>query len=344
MIIGRDISHPLFESIIQTKSNNVVVTRNFQEKVFRKGPLFLRRRAIKKLLLREEIDLICTILRSYLHAFNRIDIPYFVYLTGDVWTEKKTERPKLAKKYLPLATNALEHSAGIFTNSYWLKNIIESHVENVPVYVLYNGTDLERFHPSNDKEIFRNEWGIKDDEIVLLSVMNMNLSKKIEGLIWYFEALKKIEHPVVIVICGDGKHREYVENAAKSVTNHKIIFTGRIKVLEYAYAGCDIFVHPSFYDSLARVLNEAAAMGLPMIIFDVGGCAERFTHNENALIVSRNNMDSLLNSIRQLILNEELRSELGNNARNLAEKAFHWQGSQCWQIFRAYKENKNFVH
>lgn len=89
------------------------------------------------------------------------------------------------------------------------------------------------------------------------------------------------------------------------------------------YEGADIVVLPSYYgEGLPTSLAEACAMGLPIITTDSVGCKECVDEGVNGFKVPIKSVYELANAIENLILNEDLRIDMGNASRLKAEKDF----------------------
>ena len=84
----------------------------------------------------------------------------------------------------------------------------------------------------------------------------------------------------------------------------------------------DILVLPSYREGFPKVIMEAAATGLPVVTTDVAGCRSAVIHNETGFIVPSKNAEALGKSIGRLLDSAELRSVMGDNARQFAELNF----------------------
>ena len=83
----------------------------------------------------------------------------------------------------------------------------------------------------------------------------------------------------------------------------------------------DIFVLPSYREGFPKVIMEAAATGLPVVNARCDGCRSAVVHNKTGLIVPSKNA-SVGKSIGKLLDSSELRSALGDNAREYAALNF----------------------
>ena len=93
---------------------------------------------------------------------------------------------------------------------------------------------------------------------------------------------------------------------------------------EYIRAS-DILFLPSFWEGLALTIYEAMAAGLPIVGADVGGQKELVTE-DCGFLLARSDEDSEAKEyakvLRHLILNPELRVQMGNNGQKRVEKCF----------------------
>ena len=67
---------------------------------------------------------------------------------------------------------------------------------------------------------------------------------------------------------------------------------------------------------------EAAFFGIPSIASNVGGSKEAVLHDKTGIII--NNIDDLFQSIHKLLINSNLRKQLGNEAQKRAIQDFNW--------------------
>jgi len=78
----------------------------------------------------------------------------------------------------------------------------------------------------------------------------------------------------------------------------------------------DALVLPTFREGFARVLLEAAAVGLPIISTNVPGVREFARHNKEALIIEPRDSKALADAMISLANNKSLADELAENAFN----------------------------
>jgi glycosyltransferase involved in cell wall biosynthesis len=81
----------------------------------------------------------------------------------------------------------------------------------------------------------------------------------------------------------------------------------------------DAFVLPTFREGFARVLMEAASVGLPIVSTNVPGVREFARHNIEALIVESKDSKALADAMIMLATNKPLADKLAKNALHRVE-------------------------
>lgn len=85
----------------------------------------------------------------------------------------------------------------------------------------------------------------------------------------------------------------------------------------------DIVVLPSYYrEGIPRILLEAAAMGKPIVTTDLPGCKEVVQDGVNGFLIPPKNVNALAEAIEKLLLNKDLRKEMGILSRKKAIEEF----------------------
>jgi colanic acid/amylovoran biosynthesis glycosyltransferase len=97
---------------------------------------------------------------------------------------------------------------------------------------------------------------------------------------------------------------------------------GRVEVLE-ALRRSDVFLHPSLSEGLSNATLEAMAVGLPVVVTDVGGMRELVTDGENGFITPSRDAAALATALRDLATDSELRAKMGKRGRQRAVDHFN---------------------
>ncbi len=134
------------------------------------------------------------------------------------------------------------------------------------VYVPGVGVDIEKFAPrQSGREKVRAELGLDNNEIMLLSVGELNRNKNHEAVI---EAIKGMKITYVIVGKGD-KENELRSIAEKLGVDLRL--TGYRNDVSDFYDAADVYILPSLREGLNVSLMEAMASGLPVVCGKIRG-------------------------------------------------------------------------
>jgi len=301
-----------------------------------KGPSFITALSfssnVKRLLQRERFDII--------NSFDRT-LYQDVYRAGDgvhrEWRKRLLEiTPNPLVRLLillnPLHLSLLFLEKRILKENNYKKIIAiskEGREEIIKYYgvrpeditVIYNGVNLEEFHPKNRalfREEIREEFNIGNDEFLLLFVGSGYRRKGLRYLIEAISLLKE-EKPLKVLVVAKGKKRPYLRLAKRLGVKNRIAFAGGRKDLRKFYAASDFFVLPTIYEPFGNVCLETLASGLPIIVSRTSGAAEIITEGENGLLLEDpRDSQELAKKIRHTF-DDRFRGNLSKNARILAE-------------------------
>jgi glycosyltransferase involved in cell wall biosynthesis len=247
--------------------------------------------------------------RSYqnnvIHKYaTKFDIPYILQARGSlpVNTGKKSFKliydmvwgKKLfndAKKLIALTQIELEQYKSFGIN--------EEKIE-----IVANGIDLKEFDNLPKKGNFKNKFGIKENESLILYLGQIHKVKGIQLLINAFSELLKNEGNVKLAIVGPNSgYLSELKKLVKSLNiENNVIFTGPIygKYKLEPYVDADVYVLPSFSEGFPNTILEACACGTP-VIATASCCMADFVnkigytinHDENEL------KNAILNSLHK---------------------------------------------
>lgn len=197
------------------------------------------------------------------------------------------------------------------------KNIIENYSVPAPdIEVIYNGVDLEKFHPDNKlkyRSSTRKQHGLPDSDFVVLFV-GSGFERK--GVKYLIQAVESLSEPVSVLIVGKGSEEKF-KNVGR---RQKIVFCGPQRDIEKYYAASDIFVFPTIYEPFGNVHLEALASGLPVVTTRNSGAAEIIRQGVNGFVVERpEDYRAIADKIR-ILTEENKRESMSLGARSLAEK------------------------
>ncbi len=155
------------------------------------------------------------------------------------------------------------------------------------VTLIYNGVDLERFHPENrarHRKPAREELGIADEAWTVLFV-GSGFERK--GLGPLLEGFARVADPGSrLVVAGKGDVPRYQRLASRLGLDGRVVWTGPRREVERLYALADVVALPALYEPFGNVHLEALASGVPVLSSARAGGAEIVRRGENGWVVA----------------------------------------------------------
>jgi len=132
-----------------------------------------------------------------------------------------------------------------------------------------------------------------------------------------FEAFRAFRHKDVrLLIVGEGPYRERLENLAASLEiDQRVEFLGNITDVCGVLAQSDVFLMSSAWEGLPIALIEATLAGLPVVVTNVGGCAEVVHQCANGFVVDSFDSSDYIMALRKMVDDEPLRASFARNAQ-----------------------------
>jgi len=84
----------------------------------------------------------------------------------------------------------------------------------------------------------------------------------------------------------------------------------------------DVFLHPSVSEGLSNATLEAMAVGLPVVVTDVGGMHQLVTDGVNGYVTPSRDPAALATALRDLAADPELRAKMGERGRQRVVEQF----------------------
>jgi len=200
--------------------------------------------------------------------------------------------------------------------------------KRVPITVIYNSVDLERFQPNaQSRAEIRRPLGLSENQPVIGIVGQLTPRKGQLELIKAFASADVKE--AVLIIAGTAlfnRDAEYAEQLERTVTSlgiaERVRFLGSRDDVPKLMQSMDVLVVNSHQEPFALTVLEGLSSGTAILATAVGGTPEMVRHGECGWLVPAKDHDALVEAMLTLVRDEQLRRELGRNGRRVAIKRF----------------------
>lgn len=154
------------------------------------------------------------------------------------------------------------------------------------VTVVYNGVDLDRFHPeqrARHRATARTALGLPEGAWTVLFVGSGFERKGLGPLLAAFARL--LDRASRLVVAGKGDVPRYQRLAERLGVAPRVIWMGPVPEVERLYAAADAVALPARYEPFGNVHLEALASGVPVLTSVHAGGAEVVRPGDNGWVV-----------------------------------------------------------
>ena len=128
---------------------------------------------------------------------------------------------------------------------------------------------------------------------------------------------------VDFVLAGEGPERAGLEAlAAELGIANRVHFLGYRADIPELLAACDVFALPSLYEGSSLAVLEAMAARRPVVSSAIGGTDELIDDGADGLLVAPGDAAGLVDALRRLLDDAELRAAFAQRARDRVERDF----------------------
>ncbi len=178
---------------------------------------------------------------------------------------------------------------------------------------IHSSIEIDKYTAiSKSNPELRNEFGIKENEIIVGTVSRMDTQKAPQDFVSVAKAVCDKFDKVKFIFVGDGPLRNEVEHKIESLgLKDKIILTGIRTDVNNFMNLFDIFILTSLWEGLPRVFSQAMAAKLPIVATNVNGAPEAIIDGKNGFLLEPKDISGLSDRITHLIENQDKRLEYG---------------------------------
>lgn len=200
--------------------------------------------------------------------------------------------------------------------------VSQQGIDSEKIITIYDGADIEALKPQRTKEEIRYEFGIPS-EVPIVSVI-CRLDDKKKGVSFYLKSIPLIleKHADTrFLVVGDGEDRGTLEELAHKLRiNDKVIFTGFRSDIPDILNATDIFLIPSLWESVPKILVDAMSMGKAIVATNVGDIPELLTNKKTGILINPAKEKDISDAVISLISNQAKVTEYGTEALKESKK------------------------
>ena len=192
--------------------------------------------------------------------------------------------------------------------------------------ILPPGLSLDRRHDSDAEVVrreFRREFGIDEDEVLLLLIGSGFITKGVDRALLAIAALPDaMRQRVRFFVIGQDNPAKFLKMAEElDIADKLTIFAGRDDVPRFLQ-GADVMIHPAYMESGGIVLLEALVAGLPVVATDVCGFAPYVKKAEGGVLIPSPFSQAQLNAeLARIVSDEAFRASCGANGISFGRTA-----------------------
>jgi glycosyltransferase involved in cell wall biosynthesis len=190
---------------------------------------------------------------------------------------------------------------------------------NIPLgIVIENGIDIRLFSPDHElRKRTRGDLEISEDDVVLLFLGRLVAHKGIYDLLYAFSIVNtQTNVNIKLIVIGSGEVDKVSKKIESLNLDNDAMLLGKVKKVSNYYRASDIFVlYTSPLEGLPIALLEASSCGLSIISTRVSGIPAVIEDGKNGFLVEYGDRESLIQKIKILVEDKDLRDKLGQNAR-----------------------------
>lgn len=279
-------------------------------------------------------------------------IPVLICTAHSVRENSRRGGPSWHRELLYRVTDAISDRTTIICQAAYERYLRVGAASRKRLMVIPNGVDTDVFSRSTERRAkLRRQFGLERD-FVWLAVGRLVVQKDYPTL---FKALQMLPNDrFVVLIAGDGP----LERSLRKECNArhlagKVRFCGARKDIVDLYSAADGFVMSSNSEGLPMAALEAAAVGLPAVVTDVGGTPDIVINGLAGYVVPPGDAQQLASGLQRVMhASPESREIMGRAARQHCQNNYGMDAivqkwldlySECFSSARVLTGNSNLL-
>jgi glycosyltransferase involved in cell wall biosynthesis len=176
------------------------------------------------------------------------------------------------------------------------------------------GIDLSAFDPAHARPVLRQELGVAGP--IVGTVGRLHPQKQQADLVAAAPAVLAAHPDATFVIAGEGVlHEALAAQIAALGLEGRVLLLGQRRDVPDVMASLDVFALTSTFEGLCLVVNEALALGAPVVATPVGGVRQTVLDGETGVLVPVGDVAALADALVRLLSDRDEARRLGAAGR-----------------------------
>lgn len=194
--------------------------------------------------------------------------------------------------------------------------LYKHNIKRDKIHFLKNGID-KHWADTIANQKLRKEIAPNNEKIII-TVSRLAKWKQVDIILKAIPGLIELNRNIKLVIVGDGIEKENLQSMANDLNiNNNVVFVGaqeQQNVVDYLRIS-DVFVSMNALSSMSNPVFEAMICGKTVIALNRGATGDLIKHNTTGILVNDNEKDNLPEILHNILENDYLRKEIGDNAQ-----------------------------
>ncbi len=256
---------------------------------------------------------------------SKTNVPLIVHLRGNYWKEMIMARETLysskakriaINKWDEIGQKCFESADKILPICRHLEDVVKEHYPEKSTDVMYQGIDPNNWFEGKGMKLRHPCVGLVQGAVIL---------EKTQELLTLTNVLEKMPETTFYWV-GDGPYKKDVLSILERYDNFK--WLGRLsypeKIRDFL-TEIDVYALLTGIDMSPLTLLEAQLMKKPVIATKVGGVPELMNDKENGFLVDKGDSQKIIDCLRVLQDDQNLRQKMGESGRKFVKENFSWE-------------------
>ena len=207
-------------------------------------------------------------------------------------------------------------------------HIIEQGIPESKVHLIYNGVDVDGLIDIKERSrLKKSDFNIPEKNKVVGILAGFRPEKAHADVL--LPAAQKVLQQLPdtsFLLVGDGVERERIEKKIDALgIRQNVIITGFRDDAADVLSLFDISILCSYpeVETFSLSILESMAVGIPIVVTNVGSLAEMVFDDLNGYVVPHSNSDMLAEALLKILSNDALAMKMGKESQQLAIERFH---------------------